>query len=191
MNKLNTGDILIFKKYGKSIISKITDSPYTHAAIVVKDPWWDNLKKGLYVIQSISYYEKDVEQNKFKKGVQMEYLNDVIKGRKVDVRYLSNIERDDTFKKNFKKIHDLTYNKPYDSNWCDWLCTGLYNLGCKLCKNIRHKNNFWCSALVGFFYVKLNLLSKKTDWSNLSPADLSNIILLKPYELSEPVHLNY
>ena len=37
----------------------------------------------------------------------------------------------------------------------------------------RHTDAFWCSALVGFVYVKLGLLPKDFDWSNWAPCDFS------------------
>ena len=39
----------------------------------------------------------------------------------------------------------------------------------------RHLDTFWCSALVGYIYVKLGYLPQNTDWSNLSPSDISAI----------------
>ncbi len=193
MNKLNTGDIILFKKNRKSIISTITHSPYTHAAIVVKNPWWNNIDKGLYVIQSSYgiYKYKDIEQNKFISGVQMEYLDDVIKNRKVDVRYLVGINRDNLFKKKFKSIHDDTFKKPYDYSYCDWINTGLYNLGCKCFYNHKHTNDFWCSALVAYFYTKMGWIDKNTDWSNITPADLSKINTINNIILGDTVPLNY
>ncbi len=193
MNNLDTGDILLFKKNHSSIISKITHSPYTHAAIVVKNPWWNNINKGLYAIQSSNgiYKYKDIEQHKYKSGVQIEYLNDIIKNRKVDVRHIVGINRNKLFKKKFKKIHDETYNKPYDNSYFDWICTGLYNLGCKCFYNHKHSDNFWCSALVAYFYTKMEWIDKNTDWSNISPADLSKINTIGKVTLGDPVPLNY
>lgn len=193
MNKLNTGDILLFKKNHDSIISTITHSPYTHAAIVVKNPWWDNIDKGLYIIQSSNgvYKYKDIEQHKYVSGVQMEHLDNVIKNRKVDVRYLVGINRNKLFKKKFKLIHDETYKKPYDNSYWNWICTGLYNLGCTCFYNHKHSNNFWCSALVAYFYTKMGWFDKNTDWSNMSPADLSKINTINHFILGHIVPLNY
>ena len=53
MNILDTGDIILFKSKEPNIITTLTHSYYTHAGIVVKDPWWDSIKPGLYIIQSI------------------------------------------------------------------------------------------------------------------------------------------
>jgi hypothetical protein len=39
----------------------------------------------------------------------------------------------------------------------------------------RHRNTFWCSALVSYIYTELGLLESSTDWSTISPADLSTM----------------
>ena len=191
MDNLNTGDILLFKSNSKSIISKVTHSPYTHAAIVVKDPWWSDLDKGLYVIQSLSNIPdyRDVETNNYKSGVQMEKLETVIRDREVDVRYIYGVNRDINFKRLFQTIYFRSFNKPYDRNIIDWIKVGISNLVCKSCRVRRHSNNFWCSALVGYFYTELGWLSQRTDWSNLSPGDLSKITAKKPYVLGRVVQL--
>ena len=185
MDQLDTGDILLFKGSPKSIISKVTDSPYTHAAIVVKDPWWGNLKKGLYVIQSLDSKPdyKDVETNTYRSGVQMEKLKVAIGDRDVDIRHIFGVKRNNKFKKLFKRIHMDTFLKPYDKKCIDWFTVGVSNLFCKNCKVLRHSNNFWCSALVGYFYTKLGWLPSYTDWSNLSPGDLANIRTNPPFML--------
>ena len=191
MDNLNTGDILLLKSNNKSIISKVTHSPYTHAAIVVKDPWWSDLEKGLYVIQSLSNIPdyKDVETNNYKSGVQMEKLETVIRDREVDVRYIYGVNRDINFKRLFQTIYFRSFNKPYDRNMFDWINVGISNLFCKSCRVRRHSNNFWCSALVGYFYTELGWLPRNTDWSNLSPADLSKITTKEPYILGRVVQL--
>ena len=35
-------------------------------------------------------------------------------------------------------------------------------------------DRFWCSALVGYFWVQLGFLPETTDWSTLRPSDLSS-----------------
>ena len=88
LNILDTGDILLFKsKEWSSIIGTITHSPYTHTGLVVKNPWWGNIQPGIYVIQSVHqiYKYQDIEHDLHISGVQMERVDDVIKGRHIDV----------------------------------------------------------------------------------------------------------
>ena len=162
MDNLNTGDILLFKSRNKSIISKVTHSPYTHAAIVVKDPWWCNLEKGLYCIQSLGNIPdyKDIETNTCKSGVQMEKLETVIKNREVDVRYIYGVERNNKFKKLFQRIHFRSFNKPYDNNILDWIKVGISNLFCRRCRVNRHDNNFWCSSFSWLFLYRIRMVPK-------------------------------
>ena len=44
----------------------------------------------------------------------------------------------------------------------------------------------WCSALVGFVYVKLGYIPKDIDYSNLSPNDIENMTTT-PNDLLDPV----
>lgn len=193
MDLLDTGDIILFKSKKPNIITKLTHSPYSHVGIIVKDPWWDSINPGLYIIQSIQNVGKymDVEQGKKMSGVQIDNLSDVIKNRSVDAIHIYGFNRDDKFKNNFLKIHLMTINKPYDNNICDWISIALFSLGCKCFKTYKHDDNFWCSALVGYFYVQLGFLPETTDWSNLTPGDISKIMVLEPYKLSKIIHLQF
>ena len=52
----------------------------------------------------------------------------------------------------------------------DWIKAGL-----KIKKGDTQKvTTFWCSALVSFLLVELNLLENDTDWTLVTPADLSS-----------------
>ena len=193
LNILDTGDILLFKsKNSNSIIGTITHSPYTHTGLVVKNPWWGNISPGIYVIQSVQqiYKYQDIEHDLHISGVQMERVEDVIKDRSIDVRYLSKVSvYSKRFKKKFKRIHDYTYGRSYDNDWCDWITVCLYNLGCTCFTVKKHDTNFWCSSLVAYYYTNLGLIDKDTDWSNMSPADISKMKVKDPYYLSPPICL--
>ena len=39
--------------------------------------------------------------------------------------------------------------------------------------NPQKTSRFWCSALVGYIYTKCGILNPDTDWSIMTPNDLS------------------
>ena len=55
---------------------------------------------------------------------------------------------------------------------------------CKCCVK-KHTNDFWCSALVAFMYVKMGWFDEDLDWSDQSPTDLTTISAQQPYELGD------
>ena len=86
--------------------------------------------------------------------------------------------------KRLKEVFDEAHGKPYDGNWCHWLCAGIGSF-CRCpcwanCCFRREKKTFWCSALVAFIYVRMGWLPEKLDWSNKTPGDLSSIETLYP-----------
>src|SRR3989304_23762 len=97
LDQLNTGDVLLFneKKYWFSwLVEYWTGSPWSHVAIVLRDPiYLDPKLTGLYLWESGEEYFPDAEDNKIKFGVQITDLKKVISGYqgKIVVRKLSNI----------------------------------------------------------------------------------------------------
>lgn len=181
-----TGDILLFRGNNNAVdnlIMSVTNSVYSHCAIVVKDPWWGNIKKGLYVIQADMNPIKSVESNVEIRGVTLSLLKDSIQDYNVDIRRVSNVKYNSKFFKTFEKIHSTVHNLPYDTSYFDWLKVGLSNLGFS-CFNNRHNNNFWCSALVGYFYTQMNWLPQSTNWSNMTPEDIANCQTVSPIVLN-------
>ena len=183
-----TGDILLFRGDNNSAIDKlimdVTNSVYSHCAIVVKDPWWGDLNKGLYIIQADMNPIESVESNIDVRGVSLSLLQDSIQGCNVDIRRISNVKYNSQFFKSFEKIHSVVHNLPYDSSIIDWIKVGLSNFGFS-CFNNRHTNNFWCSALVGYFYTQLKWLPSKTNWSNMTPQDIATCQTVFPIVLSD------
>ena len=168
-----TGDILLFSSQNSffgSLVEYFTHSSYSHIGVILKDPFFiDNSLKGLYLWQSGWEDFPDSEDHKLKFGVQVSQLSKVFdecaaQNSKLYYRKLkSQIEfSQDTL----KNIHDIVHNKPYDIIPKDWL-EALERKD----YNPQKTDRFWCSALVGFIYTKLNLLPQNTDWSILRPSD--------------------
>ena len=183
-----TGDILLFRGDVHNAIDKlimdVTNSIYSHCAIVVKDPWWGDLKKGLYVIQADGDPVRSAESDIDVRGVTLSLLKDSIQGRNVDIRRIANVKYNSNFFKKFEEIHSVVHNLPYDSSVLDWIKVGLSNFGFS-CFNIRHNNNFWCSALVGYFYTRLKWLPVTTNWSNMTPQDIATCETVSPVVLGD------
>ena len=195
-NKLNTGDLILCHSQvtGKldpgidGVIEEFTHSPYEHAAIVIKNPPWLD-EGGLYVLQSGSGPNsyKDVMNGNLC-GVTLNHFDDFIRNREfVCIRSISGVEWNDANWDKFKVAFDEAHGKPYDKNWCHWMCTGIGSfLYCRCLSSIclkRETKEFWCSALVAFMYVKMGWLPENLDWSDKTPEDLSEIELVYPAKL--------
>jgi len=177
MDNLKTGDILLFSghtkgpmQYFSDMIKYATHSNYSHVAMVLKDPTYFNLSlKGIYLWESGWEGKPDPQDNKIKLGVQLTPLKEIMdnfKGSKIIVRTI-NSNKNFTEQK-LKDIHEVVYNKPYDIVPKDWV-------GALFRKDIdpQKTSRFWCSALIGYIYVKCGIIKPDTDWSILRPSDFS------------------
>ena len=175
-NKFNTGDLLFFHGNKKSLIDDlimdVSDSPYSHVGMIIVDPKWDETLKGPYLLQSTSGYTYSEEDREEEKGVTLASIPENFEG--VDIRRYEGTMNTETL----EKVHDEVHHLPYDTAWWDWIKAGLSHLGfSRWVQNERHDNNFWCSALVAFVYVKMGILPEKTNWSNLAPGDLAQMTI--------------
>lgn len=195
---LNSGDIILCHGYNPKgldpgidgVIEFFTHSPWEHAAIVIRDPWWTKLPKGLYIYQSGDGPNGYVDVLNGKRcGVTLNHFNDFMQNRQhIYVRKLSGVQWTNDVKTEFVKYFNESHGKPYDTNWCSWLAAGCNSFFCCKCCNCcipKTDKTFWCSALVGFIYVKMGWIDEKTDWSSLTPEDLAIIVSNKQYNLSK------
>ena len=177
---LKTGDILLFDYNESGIlglfnkaIKYFTKSPYSHVAVVLKDPSFIHPSlKGYYIWESSWEGTPDPQDNKIKLGVQITPLDEVMNNCKNtnSTVFLRRVNCPiGTFNKNvLSQIHEVVYDKPYDIVPEDWI-----NAINRSDNHPQKTDRFWCSALVGYIYTKCNLLVKNTDWSELRPADFS------------------
>lgn len=193
MDTLETGDLLLFSNetsgwFGAliSLIKWGTHSNYSHVGMILKNPSFIHPSlKGLYLWESSYNGTEDPQDGKIKLGVQITPLDTIINGYKKSggkiflrkLKYLNDNENpfnEDLIHKNIfndeklKEIHSIVYNKPYDIIPTDWL-TAFLNYDISPQKTSR----FWCSALIGYIYTKLDILVENTDWSILKPNDFS------------------
>ena len=193
MDNLKTGDILLFSGHTKGAMQYFSDmikygthSNYSHVAMVLKDPTYFNLSlKGVYLWESGWEGKPDPQDDKIKLGVQLTPLNEIMenfKGSKIIVRPINS--NNNFTEDKLKDIHEVVYNKPYDIVPKDWI-SALFRKDSDPQKTSR----FWCSALVGYIYVKCGIIKPDTDWSILRPSDFSldgeRLSFINGYSLSK------
>jgi len=180
LSKLKTGDLILCVNrettglFGifTSLIKWGTHSNFTHTGVILKDPSFIHPSlKGLYIWESSKEKKPDPQDGQFKLGVQITPLTELLDAYKHTghVFYRSiNCDSSCFSNENLKMVHDVVYCKPYDIVLKDWIEAFLQKD-----PNPQKTDRFWCAALVGFIYTKCGLLNKNTDWSIMTPNDLS------------------
>jgi hypothetical protein len=138
--------------------------------MVINDPTFiDPDLSGSYFWQSTLSDEPDPQDGKWKLGVQLTPLKDVIDNYNGYV-YLRKVDcsADHFTQERLVDIHKTVYDKPYDIVPEDWI-EAIFHKD----SHPQKTNRFWCSALVGYIYTKCCVLDENTDWSILRPSDFS------------------
>ena len=177
---LKTGDLLLFDYnetgllgFLNKAIKYFTNSPYSHIAMVLKDPSFIHpTLKGYYIWESSWEGTPDPQDGKIKLGVQITPLDEVFNSCKktnssIFLRRVNCPEV--TFNKDIlSQTHEVVYDKPYDIIPTDWI-EALFRKD----DHPQKTNRFWCSALIGYIYSKCGIIDPTTDWSILRPSDFS------------------
>ena len=182
-NTVKTGDLLLCDDlaYGSWglfswLIKFATKSDFSHVGMIVKDPdFTETPLKGTFVWTSGISDVPDPDDKTKKFGVQLIPFDHFIQTyggkiflRKIEFEYAE--EYYSIFETNkLKQIHQTVYDKPYDLVITDWI-----EAFCKKYPNPQKTSRFFCSALIGYIYTKLNLLDNNTDWSIISPSFFSS-----------------
>ena len=178
---LKTGDLLLFDYNETGIlgflnkaIKYFTKSPYSHIAMVLKDPSFIHPSlKGYYIWESSWEGTPDPQDGKTKLGVQITPLDEILNSCKKSNSsiFLRRVNcPENTFNNQvLSETHEVVYDKPYDLVPSDWI-----NAISRKDNDPQKTDRFWCSALVGYIYTTCNLLVKNTDWSILRPSDFSD-----------------
>lgn len=174
IDNLETGDILLFNGnyFLSHLIEYLTDSIYSHIGIIIINPNFENkILEGIYVLESGYESKPDIENNRIKYGVQLTKLDDIIKNYdgKLFVRKLI-CKRNREFYNKIIQIHSDVHNLPYDLNALDWI-KAYFNVEIG---DVKRKNEFWCSALVCYVYIKLGFLDENIPWTIIRPQDFSS-----------------
>ena len=177
---INTGDILLFDERPEGClwgfldrcIKCCTNSKYSHSALALRNPSWLGLPDGLYVWESTAFTgNKDAKDGDVKFGVQIQHFDEYTKKYKgnAHIYVRSAMPRaQQRFTEDFLKAvyHDV-HNKPYDLWPQDWLDV-ILRIGPK-----KTTDRFWCSAFVSYILTRAQILDRRTDWSEMTPQDLS------------------
>jgi len=180
---MDTGDIILFE--GKSLLSYILEfgqgSRYSHVGIFLKSPTFLHPDwSGNYILQA--GYESDAVDEESKKrlcGVQVTPFEIIVEnskknGCKLWHRKLK-CHRDEEFYRLFKEAYDMSIDKPYDFDIFDWISAKIDLVINKPWISYRKTNEFFCSALAAFVYVKLGFLNKDVQWTLIAPKQFSGI----------------
>ena len=180
MDQLQTGDLLLFASSSNQhsvvglfdwIIRTATHSPYSHVALVLRDPVFISPSlKGLYIWESSWEGSPDPQDGKTKLGVQITPLHESLRNFKGHV-YVRKLEKgqDRITDATLRSVHDVVYDKPYDVHVRDWVSAWL-----RKDAQPQKTDRFWCSALVAYFMVQFGFIEDTVDWSIIRPADLSS-----------------
>jgi len=170
---METGDLILYKEpTGYSnwwlfdrFVSAFTHSPWVHVGLVLKDPEWLGLR-GTYIWESGWTNIPDSVDKVRKFGVQVVPLDERIdKGTTYYRKYLGPKLEGQVL----NDVYSEVVNKPYDVDPIDWVEAFIgYDL------EPQKESRFWCSALVGCILTKMGVLDEDTDWSIMSPKDLSS-----------------
>jgi len=184
---LITGDIILFG-YNNSIISNLvqiaTSSVWTHVGIVIKNPDFlinsEGIIDGLFLLNSDGQYEKDIETNEPKFGVQLVDLRKKIENYDglIVARHLLKINETHTIIENKKRNEMFTtayqsiFGKSYDYIPLNLLITIFHSRGYEFADNWinnRHTDYLFCSAMVTYIYTITGIMDKHTKWSLYTP----------------------
>ena len=185
IDSLETGDILLYdtRWWYSRLIQYFSNGPYSHVAIILKNPTWldEKLTDKYYVLESGGEKFRDSETGKNICGVQIiplakiidEYTNQGY-GKLYYRKLKCSIELHELQKK-IKDAYFKVQAKPYDLDLFDWLAAYKEvdkDINDKSLTNKYQKmNKFWCSALVSYIYVECGLLDKNIPWTIVSPND--------------------
>ena len=182
-NTVKTGDLLLCDDlaYGSWglfswLIKFVTKSDFSHVGMIVKDPdFTETPLKGTFVWTSGISNVPDPEDKTKKFGVQFIPFDHFIQtyGGKIFLRKIEFEHAEEYYSifdtNKLKQIHQVVYDKPYDVVITDWI-----EAFCKKDPKPQKTSRFFCSALIGYIYTKLNLLDNNTDWSIISPSFFSS-----------------
>lgn len=176
---LRTGDILLFCEdplsckmwWIDSCIRWWTNSPYSHAGIVIVDPEW--APRGTYVWDSSLHVHPDPQDDRVKFGIALVKIEDYINNIDGKQRLYKRSPLDPAVYERFtpdklRILHDTVYGKHYDLDITHWLAGLVHRL------IPRTTNQFFCSAFVSYALTQVGVLDPDTDWTVVSPAMLSS-----------------
>ncbi|KJE96007.1 hypothetical protein CAOG_06382 [Capsaspora owczarzaki ATCC 30864] len=187
---LATGDIILFHG-AQSIFSETIElgswSQFSHVGMVLTPPHFLALDQpaagSILMFESGWDTEADVEDHKIKFGVSIvPFTADYVRsytGRIYVRRLMDSATRQsygsvhrDEMNRSLALIHQVVYNKPYDTDPMDFIRAELkLHYG-----NTRRTDMFFCSSFLAYVLYELNLLvmTKTNGWVLYTPKDFSS-----------------
>lgn len=155
-SECKTGDIVLCSgtRWLSYIIEWFFSSPISHVGIVYRDE-----QDKVFILES-----------KLDTGVVLTPIDEFFKRytlgdySAIYTRKL-NIKRNQFFNDTFKYILKQVVNKKYDTNPNDWIKILVTNG----IEEYQKTNEFFCSALVAYCFIKLGILESDLPWSIVSP----------------------
>ena len=171
IDDLQTGDILLcrnahsnswFLSIYESLIRTVTHSPYSHVAMVVRDPPWVD-QQGVYVLESAIESSPDAESHEQK--MQTTKLSTLADGScEIMIRKMM---KGTISEQQLEEVHDKTTS--YDGNPYD-----LAKAALQIHSSEQRTDAFICSALISFIFVQFGFLDADFDWSVSLPKMFSS-----------------
>jgi hypothetical protein len=182
-----TGDLLLYhgqKSWVSLAIERVSRSPYSHVAVLLRDPDWMLPDKGLFILESemLTRGAPDAEDHKAKRGVQIRRLaelRDELASSTARVFYRRlrfDRSADPGFKLKLAHAHKLMHDRPYDLDPRHWFAAAQRRVvggSGGTATGFRDTRAFFCSALAAFLLLQLGLI-EPVDWSVVAPADFSS-----------------
>lgn len=179
--EFNTGDIILFKEHPYNgllacidcAIRCFTKSEYSHVGLILVNPPWTAVP-GVFVWDSSKHIYKDAEDGKIKYGIAtipiMDYIDYPGSRQELIIRrpVNKNVYARFSDKEKMTKIHDMVYGIHYDTTVGHWLA-GMFHILIP-----RTEKTFFCSAFVSRVLTYFDILDAETDWTIVSPAELSD-----------------
>ena len=181
LNTCQTGDLILVNArdhWYDRMIESFSYSKFSHIGMILRDPTYlQNGKtlKGLYFLESSLEKCDDAITHQRPWGVQIVPLHHVVahysntSNGYLYYRKLTSQPRDTWFERTLRNSYAEVQGKPYDLLPWDWI-KALFHIESG---NNQRINTFWCSALIGFLYVRLKLLDPKLPWSLMAPRRFS------------------
>jgi len=167
---LSTGDVLLFYN-AQALISRtiayFDGTDCSHVAIVVKNPPWGGLPRGLYLLESGYEDFDDVECHVERYGVRLSMLDDVLRAygsHDIHVRRL--VQHPRWTDAALCAAHDLVHGKPDDMDPADWFAFVNHET-----PHPPTDDRYVCSAMVTRVLIKLAVVAPDCNWTFVTPAE--------------------
>lgn len=169
IGELQTGDLILYNGQ-KSLFSRFveffTGSRFSHVAVVLREPTYLHPSlTGIYAYQAAPDHVPDVENGNTQMAVKLKALDEDLRDYK-GTMYARRVDFDrSNFIELVRDIYAQTHGSPYDTRFADWVRAALRD------NPTVQTQQFFCSALVAYFLMKLGLLVDGTKIDNVYPGD--------------------